>query len=334
MAIALEGYENTIVAGTSRNGVYILNAGIWSTINTGLINSGELQIYSLVLNGTTIFAGTGSGLFSYNGSTWSYKIGTGKIITCLSSNSANIYGINNSGIGTLYISTNGGSTWYSISPGVLGGGGLREIIDLGNNDIIVTQQSTQANVWYSSNNGSTLSKINSGITAITYNSLCLINGNVYLACPGSSPYTPGIFETTNYSSWSNIGLGPEIGSTTPISLATDGTTLYASIPGSGVYNYSNGNWTQLPTTGLDLNINTIAAINGTLLVGTTDNGIYLYNGYNAWTSIGPIGLPVTSIISYTSPTWNLSNANIYDGTNWIEYPCYGFDGTNWILGSI
>jgi photosystem II stability/assembly factor-like uncharacterized protein len=108
---------SNIFAGTAGYGVYVSsnNGSNWTAVNNGLMNG---NVYSLASLGTKIFAGTQGGCFLTNdsGLNWTQVIN-------LSVRSFAVYGSNIfAGIesGYVYLSTDSGANWNSISNGLNG----------------------------------------------------------------------------------------------------------------------------------------------------------------------------------------------------------------------
>lgn len=117
ISLAIKG--NLVFAGTKDKGLFIFNTntGIWSPANTGL---NEKNVYSIVVNGNTLFLGTNSGIFqsTNDGASWSLITGTQFVYFYALVASGNMM-FAGSNLGT-YVSKDNGSTWKFDVTGIDG----------------------------------------------------------------------------------------------------------------------------------------------------------------------------------------------------------------------
>jgi len=219
----------------------------------------------------------------------------------------------------LFIGFNSYAQWTQTNGPV--GGTVSCLTNDGTNLYAGTQGS---GVFYSSNSGTSWTQEINGLNS-TYINAMVISGSTVFA-GGSS----GLFSSTNNgASWTNLSSG--ISSSEPImSLAANGSNIFAGTNGDGVYYSSNGGstWTQ-SNTGLPAGQEiTALAINGnTIFAGTIGNGIYLSTNNGAsWTAVntgltGYSGQTVYSIVVKGSNIFATINAygvflSTNNGTSW------------------
>ena len=150
---------NNIFAGTVLSGGMFLSTNYgnnWTAINNGLTTQ---IIYSMVVKGNNIFAGTEAGVFlsTNNGGNWNLVTnGIANNIFALAASRTDVF----AGSNYLFRSSNNGQNWINISNG-LTNSNIRSILASGN----TVYAGTYGGVFISTNNGDNWSSI--GLTNLT-----------------------------------------------------------------------------------------------------------------------------------------------------------------------
>lgn len=304
-AIAIKG--TTVFAGTNAGVFKSTNNGTsWSPVNTGLGTT--LDVLSLVVSGTDILVGIGSGgvfLSTNDGGTWVQK-NTGLsdlYINSLAVSGSKLFAGNNSAV---YSSTNNGGSW-SLAVATPG---LVKSIDV-NGSTIYAGYGTMASggITKSTDNGINWTTVSTGLPSDKgINAVLQSGSNVFAGSDGK-----GLYITSNGgSSWAS---DPGIVNTNAqsLSLATSGTNVFTGIFGSGIYlSSSNGSgpWVEV-NSGLPSNSIQALVTNGTTAVfaGTYANGVYKSsNNGTSWTALNS-GLSNLNVTSFA-----VTGTYIYAGT--------------------
>jgi photosystem II stability/assembly factor-like uncharacterized protein len=358
-----------IFAGTGWNGIYLStnNGTSWTSVNSGLPQ--YTGVNALLVSGTNLFAGTDSGLFvsTDNGTGWTMDSASLSHIpvTALAMSGTNLFAGTLQGVfvstdngiswiqsyntpssnvtrfavtassvfvtdsGFVFRSTNGGSSWTSVSKGLpqyvrsvsglyaafsqvyvvvsyeycdgCSGTAVCRSTDNGENwttcgipiyDILLQHY---ANLLAATSNGVLLSTDQGTSWAVVSNGLpqsSIVNA---LAVSGTNIFAAipvsGVFlSTNNGTSWAAVNNGL----TTTIgvgALAFSGTNLFAGTDGGGVHLSTDNGRSWTAKTGLTNIFVTALAVSGTNLFAATGGGIFLStdNGSN-WTAVNT-GLP-------------------------------------------
>jgi uncharacterized protein (TIGR03437 family) len=105
---------------------------------------------------------------------------------------------------------------------------------------------TNAGVWSTTDNGTTWTQVNTGLTTLDVRALALNGTTLYAGTNGG-----GVFRTTdNGTTWTATNTGLTFGAV--YSLAANGTDVYAGTNGGGVFRLSGTTWTAA-NTGLSSN---------------------------------------------------------------------------------
>lgn len=329
----------TIYAATEGNGVYKSdNNGVtWAPMNTGLDAPGAKDIRTVFKSGTTMFAGTGAGLFKSAGGGWTPvaqgaeedpknpKKLNAAVQALLTSNGSMLAGVASGGV---YKSADGGETWKPPAPG---NGMVRSETVWSLTEFLpgVVFAATTSGVYRSTDAGSTWTLVNDGITGTVLRVFKDEKApNIYYAAGHD-----GIFRTINGAvTWSKINNGS--GNNVPGGIiramkqlsGVDLTRLYVGTP-SGVYAGTTDHsllpgpvkWRKVTADGLGNNTIVWALSNfwttpGTMLAGTQSNGGY--------------ALTFTPAVNVTKPTISgvvkmgktlTANPGTWTGTQTIEY---------------
>ena len=184
----------------STNGYYVFlttnNGGNWTLMNNGITFSG---VYSLAVSGSKIIAGSLGEVYcsTDTGTTWTV-LGSGlppnSAVYSLVINGTDIFAGTNSSQGIYMLS---GNTWTAINNGIqIYGLDISSIAISGNNIFAGTSNSGGygLGVFLSTNNGSSWTAINSGLTAGCINSLSIIDSIIFAGVYDINTSTQGLWK--------------------------------------------------------------------------------------------------------------------------------------------
>ena len=277
----------------------------WSSTNYA---SGNIN--TVFCNGSDVLAGTNGGNgVSYtpdNGANWG-AANTGMIqypdVRAFASDPSYIYAGSTDGV---YRSTNTGTyNWTKVLDNV-------SCFALLINSAGIFAGTMGGGVYFSSDNGTTWTQVNTGLTmlyvyALAYNGTYLFAGTYH---NGTTP-GQGVFRSSdNGSTWTQVSNG--LTNSTVMSLATEGGFLFAGTDGGGIFRTGdNGdNWTNVAG-GV---VHTLKVVCGSDLYAglLSGGGISHSTDYgNTWTSISN-GLPNTG--GYTVMSISANSTKIFAGT--------------------
>jgi len=262
----------------------------------------------LVASGTTLFAGTMSGVYfsTNNGTTWA-TVDSGlpnvyDYVYCLGLASTNLFAGTWRG---LYLSTNNGTTWTVVDSGITDPR-LSSFAILGANLFA----GTPSGVYLSTNNGTSWAAVESGLESAWAMSLTVLGTNLFAGTDGY-----GVFlSTNNGASWTAVNSG--LTNTWVHSFAALGTDLFAGTE-NGVFLSTNDglSWTAAGLTNTE--VFSLAALpNGA-------GGTNLFAGATSWdTSV--VVIPLANVDSIPVPGTNRiaesDSGGVYLSTN---------NGTSW-----
>jgi photosystem II stability/assembly factor-like uncharacterized protein len=318
---ALLAAGNTLFAGTSFKGIYRLSStGVWTLLNNGI--SASENITCLTTNGSSIFAGTWSGVYisNNNGDSWTSVQNNlpSKYITSL------IYGVGKIFVaieGSLYSSTDNGASWQKIEIGINFYERINSIFINGSSFFIGTEYE---GVISSLDNGTTWARSNSGLANENIQSMVKKNESIFLGTKYGR-----IYESMDHgNTWSLIN--DQLAPNPLTTLILKGDSLLASTNGSGVLvSVSNGlSWTSL---GNNLfQVYDMILYRNKILAGTP-NGVYEYeSGSDSWVALGA-GIAFETILKLFTKDNIIfagTSQNIYyskdDGKSWS----HSLKGTN------
>ncbi len=230
--MSLTASGGTIFAGTD-SGIFLSanNGTSWTAVDSGLTNSG---ITCFAQSDGALFAGTKGGIFrsADNGTSWT-AVDSGLAnarIWCLAAGGGAIFAGTDSGI---FLSANNGASWTAADSG-LPHSTVWSLAVSGNTVFAGTDGN---GVYLSTDNGTSWSPANSGLSGERAGSLyiwCLAatNGRIFAGTDGD-----GIYQSANNgASWSAVdsGISPGLTNSTILSLAVDGSTVFAGT-GGGLY---------------------------------------------------------------------------------------------------
>jgi len=226
--LGFAGNGDTLISATLGSGVYLSvdSGATWNPVNNGLTDT---NIYSLLVDGATIFAGTGNGIFisGNNGSSWNPS-GTGitvPITRCLFKNGADLLAGTEGG--GAFISSNGGISWLPVSSGIPSNTTVHAFASAGS----LLFSGTDSGIYKSTDNGLTWNPVNSGLPGAVVNSLAVNGSSIFAGLSND-----GIFiSDTGAISWNAVNTGLQIPTGIPFSLTPVGPDLFAAIYSNGIY---------------------------------------------------------------------------------------------------
>ena len=260
-ALKLKGTLN-FFAGSDESGVFRTtdNGENWTTVNSGLT---DLRVHSLVVNGTSLFAGTLGGVFlsTDNGTSWT-AVNSGLTnlnIYPLAVSGMNLFaGTSSSGV---FLSTDNGTSWTAVNSGLTN----LEVNALAVNETNIFA-GTNGGVFLSTDNGTSWTAANSGLTNLLTDCFAVNGTNLFVGTYGG-----GVFlSTDNGTSWTAINSG--LSNLNLLSLfAVDGTNILAGTDGDGVFlSTDNGSsWTAINSGLTDLSVLSFAVVGTDLFAGTS-----------------------------------------------------------------
>jgi len=304
---------NNIYAGMKAGLVFISSDdGInWKQYKNPLM----LDVYSLAFNDSTLYAGTGNGIFStslHNDSIpWTiFALSSDTypfIIYSLIVQDSNILaGIN----GLIFKTTNNGKKWTSIDSGISGKG--MSILSLVKTDstIYATTRGGGGGVYISKDFGKNWTWVSNGlIDSAGYNGVncvSLIGDNVYAGTQGDGVY----ISKDNCNSWNEVNNG--LNACLINSIYQQGTNLIAAAFSRGIFiSKDNGNSWKMSNLGLtNTRIWSISGITNKLFAGT-ENGVFMSTN--------------------KGDSWNKLDMTI-PGTTSLYFLCMATDGNNIYTG--
>ncbi|MFM2385405.1 MAG: hypothetical protein RL660_162, partial [Bacteroidota bacterium] len=209
MDCAISSTNSSVGIGTYQNGgIYrTTNGGVSSTSLTPPANGNWVTPIAWHPNdANTVFAGYNGVYKSTNqGTNWTKISGTtiSSNMDCIAiapSNANYIYGSVGS---TLYVSTNGGTSWSTYSPGA---GAITSICvsPLTPSKVWISTSSSSNQVRVSTNSGSTFTSISSGLPAIAARSVAVEDNTAETIYVGMNY---GVYSKDNNTSWAVFGTG-------------------------------------------------------------------------------------------------------------------------------
>jgi len=159
-------------------------------------------------------------------------------------------------------------------------------------------------VFLSTNNGTTWSAINNGLSSLNIYSLKVSGTNIYAGTGGA-----GVFlSTNNGANWTAINNG--LTNLNIMSIEVCGTNIFAGTYEGGIYtSANNGTSWSVVNTGLTNTTVRCLAVNGANIYAGTDGGVFLSSNNGVSWSVVNTGLTNISIFSIA-----ISGTNIFAGT--------------------
>jgi photosystem II stability/assembly factor-like uncharacterized protein len=268
------------------------------------------HIFSLAVNGTTVFAGAGLSLIKSDdyGSNW-YVSNNGlpvnRSVLSIAIIGNEIYaGIDGNG---MYKSTDNGASWNAINTGLPSYYTAYSILYSGNDIYVANSNTPHGGVYKSTDNGNSWNSVNNGIVDST--AFCFANDSTCIYC--GSIMWGGVYKTIdNGASWitANTGLPP---GSKVVSMVVKDTVVYAGIfsPGNGFRIYKSDDhgtiWSFCSS--ISSEIHKLAVCDDKIYLGTVDGVFYSTDGI-VWTSFN-YGLSNINV-----STFEVYGSDIFAGT--------------------
>jgi photosystem II stability/assembly factor-like uncharacterized protein len=195
-------------------------------------------------------------------------------IRCIACTGNNVFvGASDGMSGSLYLSTDNGTTWNTASTGLPSGAPVDILIN--GSDIFVA---TSSGVYLSTNNGTNWTAKNTGLTDLWIAKLAMSGSNLF----AGTMYGKVFLSTNNGNSWTEKSTGLPMAPT--ISLATNGVNTFIGYPypNNTIYKSTNNgtSWNDLATgltaTSIVFNGSNVFAASGDLYM-STNNGANWYS---------------------------------------------------------
>ena len=314
-------------------GVIVYSSNIvsadWVQVNVPWGDSSIYKaIYSLAARGSTVFAGTDSGVFlsTNDGSSWTSVANSGFTNTIVSaftvSDSTIVAGTSKGGV---FLSNNNDTSWTAVDSGLpntfMGMGmwghpaiakpSVSSLLMYGNTILAGT---SRGGVFRSIiNNETNWIAVNSGLTDIMYDitSLAACGNAVFAGTLRSGIY----LSTDNGTSWSAVNSG--LTNNLINSLAVSGSNIFAGTRGGVFLSSNNGTSWGAANSGLANNYIQSLAVSGSNIFAAINGGFYLStsNG-NSWEAFdaGLPGFPGPPYVYIQSIA--VSDSNIFAAINY------------------
>jgi ligand-binding sensor domain-containing protein len=198
---------------------------------------------------------------------------------------------------------------------------------------------TNQGVFLSTNNGTSWTAVNSGLTNVFIRSLVFSGSNLF-----AGTYGGGVFlSTNNGNSWAAVNSGLSVNDTV-MALAVSGTNIFAGTYRGIFLSTNNGaSWTEvnsgLPADTLHRHIYSLAVSGSNVFAGPLGGGVYLStNNGTSWTAVNN-GLPATpTVFALAVNGINLFAGSDYgvflstdNGTSWAEINSGFYSTKPWVF---
>ena len=302
-ALATDG--TTLYAGTVA-GVFRTTLGdtTWTAAMSGLRDK---QVHALQVDGTTLLAGTQTGIFrsSDAGASWSASM-NGMVATSITKMAVAGNMLLAGTSGGLFRTTDNGAHWTEPDTAVIAGPVRGLAVE--NGSIYVGVGTLNGRLFRSEDNGRSWQQLDPG-TMAGMQTIVTAGDQIFVA------HSRGISRSTDRgATWE---LMDRTGAPTSVAadLATDGSYLYATFPGEGVYRWDRNNGWSPRNTGLTtLDVATLYRSDRTLYLGSRGEGAFRSTDKGVtWTEIGssPISGYVTGFTVSNGRLFALSSGHVY-----------------------
>ena len=184
---------------------------------------------------------------------------------------------------------------------------------------------TWSGVFRSTNNGTSWTRVNSGLTHTYVLALAVSDTNIFAGTLGGGAFR----STNNGTSWTAVNSG--LTDSNVYSLAVERTSVFAGTWGKGVFHSSNNgrSWIAVNSGLTDRYVHTFAVSGTTLFAGTWHGGVFRStNSGTNWTAVNS-GLSLSPIY-----TLFVQDTNLYAGTAGRGLFLSTNNGTNWIQAAL
>ncbi len=215
----------------------------------------------------------------------------------------------------LSVSIKANAQW--VQTGGPGGGGQINCIAFSGTNIFAGTTDF-GGVFLSSNNGTSWTTVNNGLTSVLVNAFGFSGTNIFAGTQGG-----GVFlSPNNGASWTAVNNG--LTDYTVAVVAVSGTNIFAGTYGGVFLSVNNGtSWTAVNNGLTTQYVNTLT-VSGTKLFAGTTGGVFLSaNNGTSWTAVNN-GLTNTSVYKLA-----VSGTNLFAGTYGGVF-LSGNNGTNWL----
>ncbi|MBS4035409.1 MAG: T9SS type A sorting domain-containing protein [Ignavibacterium sp.] len=184
----------------------------------------------------------------------------------------------------IWSTTDDGDNWEWVSE-TLVNTGVKSIAKTGNGNLLAG--TSARGVFHSSNNGTSWTASNNGLSHFAVSSIIVVGNNCYIGTIRGGVY----LSTNNGTSWTSINNG--LTDLRITALTSDGSNVFAGTAKNGVFVSSNNgiSWSQI-NSGLTYTIvNALISEGNNLYAGTNGGVFYSDNGGTSWSEINN-GIPV------------------------------------------
>ncbi len=238
----------------------------------------------------------------------------GGAINCLATDNTNLFAGCSNGI---FLSTNEGATWTAINNGLVFSGNDDKVTALAISGTYIYAATRYNGIFLSTNNGSSWISANTGLPGNHEITSLKVQGTTLFAGVLGS----GVFlSTSNGANWTgaNVGLSDSL----VLSLAGDGTNLYAGTLTSIYFSANNGaSWTPANNTGFPTNqpVNSISLSGNNIYAGTNVGPYLSTNNGASWSLLNPslfFNTPIYAVAASGSDLFVSSEFGMYYSSNY------------------
>ena len=349
---------NNLFASTLTNGILRStdNGATWAPVNTGLPIP---DVGTLAISGTNLFAGTFHGVFlsTNNGDSWAaVNSGLGDTnIRAIAINGGTVAAATNGGV---FISSNNGTDWNGINIGLAN----PSVLAFGSNYTTLVAGTERGGLLHSTDNGSSWAVSSAGIGSSTsLTSFASIGSTLF----GTTGWAGQVIRSTDAgASWkavftyeiyhvsslavidTNLFVGTDLGvylstdsgtswkptSSPPeqvfgdvVSMAVEGTNLFAGTSDNGIFFSTDlgASWTAVNSGLTNMTVHSLS-VDGTNIFAGTNGGVFLStNDGSNWIAMNS-GITDTAVTSFA---W--SGNNLFAGTEHAGIFISSNNGTSW-----
>jgi uncharacterized protein (TIGR03437 family) len=296
-------------------------------LTTGIAKAGTNV--TLLREGNNLYAGmVGGGVFltTNNGLTWPRVDQAGLNNTDIRAFVAKTVNANNMTVTTLFVGVPGGGVYRSTDNGVnwqqvntgLTSAFVRSLAVASDGTLFAGTQGNGA--FYSTNDGTSWTQLNNSLGDLNVSALFVAgtgaSARLYAGGEGGSVYSLLISDilTPSGAQWAQLGSGLPNTRVTNFEVNAQGSTLFASFYGSGIYRIAIGVPSNWETVGIGLdnsNVNDLLRV-GNVIYAATEGGVSRFNDQNStWNPVNEC-IPSTQINSLAA---NAAGNKLYAGTN-------------------